>query len=120
MKWDPPSVFQYIVCFQKGFVYLKKNPFHAAFVIWGYFVILLLEFHKAWVQNGVLHMMKMDSSVHNSNICDGLSAPKNHECKALLYKFLQSFAVKIQVSVCPPIRWMYNVERSVPEPRKQF
>jgi hypothetical protein len=65
-------------------------------------------------------MMQMDSSVHDSSICDGLPAPKNHECKALLYNFLQSFAVKIQVSVCPLIRWMFNVERRVPEPRKQF
>jgi len=64
--------------------------------------------------------MQMDSSVHDSSIRDGLSAPNNHECKALLYNFLQSFAVKIPVSVCPPIRCMFNVERRVPDPRKQF
>jgi hypothetical protein len=48
--------------------------------------------------------MQMDSSMHDSITCDGLLSPKNHECKALLYNFLQSFVVKIHISVCPPIR----------------
>jgi hypothetical protein len=31
-----------------------------------------------------------------------------------------SFAVKIHAFVCPTIRWIFNVEKRVPEPRKQF
>jgi len=45
----------------------------------------------------------MDSIVHDSSICDCLSAPKNHECKTLLYNFLQSFGVKTKFLCAHPL-----------------
>lgn len=90
---------------------LLKILFRVSFAFWGYFIILLLVFHKAWLPNGVLHWKWIPGCLI-SIFVTAYQPQRIMNVRLYCTTFYRVFQWRFMFLCAPPMRQMTTVEQS--------